>query len=351
MEVLVRRSAFAILGVLLITAATACEGPVESTNIATQLGQSGSVTTDLTASGVESFTSRTAFVNAVPDLLSEQFEDTEVEEDSAVGCPGPINSTTDNACFVPGAIIEGISIRAFDDQMAVLTPLLLGLTSTAVGTSSWGVASEITFPGAEVSAVGASLLAPAGGPAPITVEVFGPDDSLLGSMEAQAGEIVGEFWGIVASAPIGRVVFTPGTGVGLLIDEVLFGGTSSDPVLEVAVEVQQDAINPESQGVIPVALLSAADFDATAIDPSTVRFGPGGAMPRASTLGPDVDGDGLADALLHFRTPETELTCGDAHARLTGETVEGVSFEGTATVHILCTPEPDRRGPERRGAG
>ncbi len=64
-----------------------------------------------------------------------------------------------------------------------------------------------------------------------------------------------------------------------------------------------NSINPDKNGVIPVAILGTATFDATQVDPDTVQFGPDGAtkMHKKAHL-EDVDGDGDTDMVLHFRT-------------------------------------------------
>jgi WD40 repeat protein len=99
-----------------------------------------------------------------------------------------------------------------------------------------------------------------------------------------------------------------------------------------------NGINLKSKGVIPVAILTTDDFDATTVNPLSVEFGPGGATEaHGKEHIEDVDIDGDLDLLLHFRTQETGIECGDSEAVLTGETfdgqtiIEGVDYVNTIT--------------------
>jgi hypothetical protein len=85
--------------------------------------------------------------------------------------------------------------------------------------------------------------------------------------------------------------------------------------LNVQIDVMPDSnpsvINPYSNGVVPVAVLSNETFDATKILPETVRFaqarvaasGKGKHMANAE----DVDKDGDDDMVFHFRTKDLKL--------------------------------------------
>jgi len=91
------------------------------------------------------------------------------------------------------------------------------------------------------------------------------------------------------------------------------------------------AINPRSHGVIAVTLRSSPDFDARSVDPASVRFGPVGAQAVKTHL-VDVNGDGLADLLLHFRTQATGIRCGDKSVGLVAVTSTGLQIEATAPI-------------------
>jgi hypothetical protein len=91
--------------------------------------------------------------------------------------------------------------------------------------------------------------------------------------------------------------------------------------------------DPNRIGVITVAILTKPTFDATGVDPTTVRFGKTGteAAPVQVAL-QDADGNGTLDLVLHFRTQDTSLQCGDTSAVLTGKTVSGEAIQGSDSI-------------------
>ena len=94
-----------------------------------------------------------------------------------------------------------------------------------------------------------------------------------------------------------------------------------------------NSINLGSKGMVPVAVLTTDDFDASTVDPVTVRFG--GAAPVRWTM-EDVDGDGDTDLLFHFKTRELEdLNEESTEATLTGYTNDGEFIWGKDTVNIV----------------
>ena len=94
-----------------------------------------------------------------------------------------------------------------------------------------------------------------------------------------------------------------------------------------------NTINLKSKGVVPVAVLTTQDFDASTVMPYSVIFA--GASPVRWRLA-DVDRDGDMDMLFHFRTQElVELDEDSTEATLTGETSDGIAFKGTDSVNIV----------------
>jgi hypothetical protein len=93
-----------------------------------------------------------------------------------------------------------------------------------------------------------------------------------------------------------------------------------------------NSINLKSKGVVPVAVLTGGDFNATTIDPSTVKFAE--ASPLRWTIC-DVDNDGDEDILFHFKTQELALDENSTEATLTGKTTGGDDVSGTDDVRIV----------------
>jgi hypothetical protein len=132
---------------------------------------------------------------------------------------------------------------------------------------------------------------------------------------------------------------------------VEFDGVCTEAALiEVMLKLSQGEgvrnINLESRGKIAVAVLSTEEFDATTIDPATVTLGDG-ADPEAPVASnphekfmmswPDLDEDGLADALFHFNTEDlvtAGLTLETTELVIHGMTHEGVEFSGMDAVSV-----------------
>ncbi|MBT8479697.1 MAG: hypothetical protein KJO06_12320 [Gemmatimonadetes bacterium] len=129
------------------------------------------------------------------------------------------------------------------------------------------------------------------------------------------------------------------------------GDCTEDALIDVMLKLTQGEgprnINLKSRGKIAAAVLSVADvFDATTIDPKTVTLGDG-SDPDAPVAGnkhgklmvawPDLDEDGLADALFHFNTQDliaAGLTAETTELVLRGMTTDGVEFTGVDEVAV-----------------
>jgi hypothetical protein len=123
------------------------------------------------------------------------------------------------------------------------------------------------------------------------------------------------------------------------IGAIEFQSQALTVTLDVKPGSSPNTINPKSNGGIPVAILTTETVDATTVDPLSVRFGPQGAT-EAHNKGhiEDVNHDGKPDLVLHFRTQDTGIKCGDTSASQTGETFDGDPIWGSDTLKTVgCT--------------
>lgn len=175
-------------------------------------------------------------------------------------------------------------------------------------------------------------------------DLFGPEDAIH-FLDVGTGFVVEAKWDDLNQADM-----TPGFVVEFT------GECSDEELVEVMLKLTQGEgprnINMKSQGKIAVAVLSMADsgagdrFDATTIDPTTVTLGDG-TEPDAPVAGnkhgklmvawPDLDGDGLSDALFHFNTQDlvsAGLTEETTELIIHGMTMDGVEFSGADQVAV-----------------
>ena len=98
-----------------------------------------------------------------------------------------------------------------------------------------------------------------------------------------------------------------------------------------------NSVNPNSKGVIAVAILSSDFFDANEVDVTTLTFGPGGATPTHAAGGhlEDVNSDGFTDLVSHYRIRETGIAQGDTEACVTGATIGGITILGCDSIRTV----------------
>ncbi len=117
-----------------------------------------------------------------------------------------------------------------------------------------------------------------------------------------------------------------------------------NPVTTVSIDIKPgsvpNAINLGSKGLTPVAILSTATFDATTVNPATVKLAGApvalkAGQPLASIQ--DVNGDGTPDLVLQVPTSSLQLTPAATMATLTGQTFGEQNIQGTDSVLIVSS--------------
>ena len=172
---------------------------------------------------VNAFSSRANFDSAYPGAPLEDFEDTLLSDNVVLNFDGPLNSSTNNSAYAPGAIMDGISINAVinggDGQLAVLTDgYMVGVPTTMVGANAFVDNTEITFSEDNVMAVAMDIFMPVA-QGDIEITVYGPGGTVQDT-DTLTVDADGEFFGIATDEPISRIVLsTPG---GELIDNLSF---------------------------------------------------------------------------------------------------------------------------------
>jgi hypothetical protein len=95
--------------------------------------------------------------------------------------------------------------------------------------------------------------------------------------------------------------------------------TTATVPLDIKPGSDDNPISVGSKGVTPMALLSSAALDATAIDASTLKLGPKGASPAPQGVhAEDVNGDGRLDLMLQFPTQDIGVNAGMTTLCMTG---------------------------------
>lgn len=134
----------------------------------------------------------------------------------------------------------------------------------------------------------------------------------------------------------------PSQGQAFLTNTSLEVTPVPEQTVQIKIRLGNDSapVNPRSNGVVQVALLSDAGFDATDVNLQSLRFGGSGteAAPVQSVL-VDVDRDGDIDLVAHFRTARSGIAC-EGLAVVTGQTRTGQPFRGRHSLRSVgCNSE------------
>jgi hypothetical protein len=87
------------------------------------------------------------------------------------------------------------------------------------------------------------------------------------------------------------------------------------------------------------------------VDVTTLAFGPNAATPSHDLTKPgvfedhlrDVNHDGFADLVSHYKTSKTGISLGDAEACISGDLLDGTTFEGCDVIRVIRGGRRGRR--------
>ena len=100
-----------------------------------------------------------------------------------------------------------------------------------------------------------------------------------------------------------------------------------------------NSIDPNSNGLVAVAILTDDDFDALQVDPEAAKFATNEVTAERYTV-TDVDRDGDQDLLLYFSIAKSGFACSDTQAELAGELYNETKITGRDSVTtVRCIPK------------
>ncbi len=157
----------------------------------------------------------------------------------------------------------------------------------------------------------------------------------------------------------GQVTFTSGSGtlngdygdgsainLWFLSDISIYLEAPGANVKQVEIDIKPGSypnpINPGSKGLVPIAILSSEDFDATQVDPTSVSLAGATVAVRGKgkfmTHEEDVNGDGLVDLVVQVETQGFDDLGTGGTVELTGTTFGGENIVGYDEI-IIVPPE------------
>src|SRR5258705_4651327 len=214
-----RSSRLAAVASLLALTFISCETPTETSLAPIQA--------ELTAV----FDDRATFLAQFPDLPVEDFEEGRVADRNAVGCPGPLDATSDNDCFHPGEIEPGVrfnsELPAGGFEIALIGPGFSGAVTKTIVAGDFTDAFIVEFTGGNVTAAGMDLVAYFSNDI-CQIDVFG-QNGLISSTTAPCTN-GGSFWGVSANEAITRIRISSPRGQAEGVDNIAFGGGVAPPI-------------------------------------------------------------------------------------------------------------------------
>lgn len=171
------------------------------------------------------FGTRAGFDAQAGVLPIETFEEGNVAAGAVKPCPGLLQSTTINDCFVAGDILPGVTFQSSTpgpEGLALTGDGFAGITSKAIFANQFTDTLDMVFGGS--NAVGFDLLSQFAA-STITVSVFGAGDVLLGSFDV-AATTTGVFWGVISDQAIRRINLSSLSNQAEGVDNVAFGQTA-----------------------------------------------------------------------------------------------------------------------------
>ncbi len=153
----------------------------------------------------------------------------------------------------------------------------------------------------------------------------------------------GKFWVYAADVSAGIYTLGPTRGYEPYTSSRTFYGIAAVAKIEVEIDIKPGSdpnpINPGSKGLVPVAIFSSPEFEATQVDPTSVFLAGAGVAVRGKgklmAHEEDVNGDGLVDLVVQVETQGFDDLGAGGTVELTGITFGGENIVGYDEVIIV----------------
>lgn len=181
------------------------------------------------------YTNQGAFQAAAPPLDTEDFETGNVPPAGVQVCNDPISISSNDSCFSPNDIHDGIEIGSSSGSgIAILGAgfFTVNNASTVAGSNVFVDTTDVifTYGHNQVFAVGMDF-SNGGYPSVFNINIYGTGDVLLGSTTVNIAA-ADTFWGVISSNVITRInVESTAGNLGEVFDNIQFG--PPPPLVEV----------------------------------------------------------------------------------------------------------------------
>ncbi|HEV8304998.1 MAG TPA: PKD domain-containing protein [Gemmatimonadales bacterium] len=177
------------------------------------------------------FTDRATFLAQFPDLPLEDFEEGRVADGDVIGCPGPLDATSDNQCFRPGEIQPGVrfnsQLPAEGFEIALVGSGFGGALSKNIVAGTFTDVFVIDFTGGNVTAAGMDLVAYFNADV-CQIDVFGQSGVIISTTAPCTN--AGTFWGVSTTEIITQIRVLSLAGQAEGVDNISFGGGGVPPI-------------------------------------------------------------------------------------------------------------------------
>lgn len=261
---------------------------------------------NLTPNGLFAYTSQSEFESAFPGLAKEDFEESTIGDIFGNAFPKPLNSSTGNAYFSPGDILDGLNITTEGTAVSGNELVIVGgnystwnNTSKAVSNNSLLNLFTIEFSGSIVNAVGMDLVF-SSTTGDCVIKIYTNGDMLIETV-TQALAVTPTFFGIYSTQPITKITLTKTPNDNrVVVDNIQFGTVSS----HLTFYTDQNGFEAVHPG------LTVEDFEESPVAPTTRVEFPAPLDKNTDVIGVFTPGDILDDIHIQpitISTPATAL--------------------------------------------